>query len=262
MKFGYIVQKVSEALGKNSATILTVGGIASFVSSIGFSIWATRDAVFVYKAASDEAYFMEGSKTKKAAHVIKRVAPMYIPTVVTAVAGTACILAANRIHLDDKAALVAAYSVGQDALHTYQDNVKKLYSGLDDEKAVYDEIANEDKDILDDLRKDAPGDGEVLVYDHVTGRYFMGDKQKVEHAEATILRRLVDETVVTVNDFYYELGLDDISNVGHALGWDTGRCMPNIHYTSMLDDEGRPCLVINYDVCIVSPRLLEMASNW
>ena len=253
MKIDPIVEKAVGFVGQNSTTILTAAGIASFTTSIIFAVKSTRDAGWVYEKASDEAMYMNVSKPRKMAHVAKAVVPLYIPTILSAGVGAACVIFANKINLDDKAALIAAYSVSQDALHSYQRNVAERLGD-----AVVDEVISEEDEqrIAEIDREEAPGHGDTLVYDHVTGRYFLGDKALVEQAEAKVAKMLLDEPIVKINDFYSELGLDDISNIGDAMGWDANRCVPNIRYSSMLDENGRPCLVINYDVCIVSQRLL------
>lgn len=257
IKIDPIVEKAVGFVGRNSTTILTGAGIASFMSSIAFAIKSTRTAGWVYEKASDEAMYMDAPKIKKAAHVAKAVVPLYIPTIVSAGVGTACVIFANKINLDDKAALIAACSMYHDGLKTYQEKVvERLGDGAHEE--IMEAIASEDADILETVdREDIPGHGDTLIYDHVTGRYFLGDKHLVEQAEAHITKKLMDEATARINDFYEALGLEDISNVGDALGWDASRCTLDIRYSSMLDENGRPCLVINYDVCLVSGHILR-----
>lgn len=257
MKIDPVIEKVAGFIAENSTTILTATGIASFISSTAFAIKSTRDAAWVYEKASDEAMYMDCSKVRKMAHVAKAVVPLYIPTAVTAGIGILCVAMANKINLDDKAALVAAYSMSKDALDSYQKNVSKRL-GQEAHEDILDSIAEEDKGQFDDdIWLDAPGAGSVRVYDHVTGVRFFSDKAKIEQAEARIVKRLLDEPVVRLNELYYELGVDDVSNIGDALGWDVSRCTPKIYFTSMLSESGVPCLVINYDVCMVSPRMLK-----
>ena len=61
---------------------------------------------------------------------------------------------------------------------------------------------------------------------------------------------MLDEQYVSLNDFYYEIGLDNIP-LGDELGWtiDDGRAgRIDLYFTSQLTPEGVPCLVINYRV--------------
>ena len=183
MKIDPVIEKVAGFIAENSTTILTATGIASFISSTAFAIKSTRDAAWVYEKASDEAMYMDCSKVRKMAHVAKAVVPLYIPTAVTAGIGILCVAMANKINLDDKAALVAAYSMSKDALDSYQKNVSKRF-GQEAHEDILDSIAEEDKGQFDDdIWLDAPGAGSVRVYDHVTGVRFFSDKAKIEQAE-------------------------------------------------------------------------------
>ena len=48
---------------------------------------------------------------------------------------------------------------------------------------------------------------------------------------------------VTLNDFYYELGLDG-TKMGNMLGWNIDKGYIDLAFSSQLDANGTPCLVI------------------
>ena len=60
--------------------------------------------------------------------------------------------------------------------------------------------------------------------------------------------RLINEMYVSLNDFYYELGLKTTTG-GDDLGWNIHRDgLVDVQFSSQLSDKGEPCLVIDYRV--------------
>ena len=60
---------------------------------------------------------------------------------------------------------------------------------------------------------------------------------------------MINEMDVSLNDFYYEIGLDGIS-IGEELGWNVNEFI-ELNFSSQLASDGTPCLVLNY---LVPPR--------
>ena len=56
-----------------------------------------------------------------------------------------------------------------------------------------------------------------------------------------------EEHTISLNDFYYELGLKSI-DVGDNLGWNIDRGYIDVEFTSHLDPNGTPCLELIYKV--------------
>ena len=49
--------------------------------------------------------------------------------------------------------------------------------------------------------------GNTICYDVLSGRYFKSDRDKITRVMNELNRQMRDEMYVTLNDFYYELGL-------------------------------------------------------
>lgn len=92
--------------------------------------------------------------------------------------------------------------------------------------------------------------GNTLCFDPLSGRYFQSDIDIIRRAEIEMNRRLIHEMYVSLNDFYYEIGLKG-TKIGSELGWNIDRGYVELNFSSQLTDDGRPCLVINYNL---SPR--------
>ena len=89
--------------------------------------------------------------------------------------------------------------------------------------------------------------GNTLCYDAISGRYFKGDIDKIKKAECELNRQMRDEMYVSLNDFYYEVGLDNIK-IGDELGWNIDNGYINLSFSSQLAGDGTPCLVIDYSI--------------
>ena len=50
-----------------------------------------------------------------------------------------------------------------------------------------------------------------------------------------------------LNDFYYEIGLDNIK-LGDELGWNIDDGYIDLSFSSQLASDGTPCLVIDYKI--------------
>lgn len=59
-----------------------------------------------------------------------------------------------------------------------------------------------------------------------------------------------DEIYISLNDLYFELGLDNIK-LGDELGWNIDKGYIDINFSSQLDANGTPCLVLDYRVAPV-----------
>ena len=89
------------------------------------------------------------------------------------------------------------------------------------------------------------GDGETLCLDSLSGRPFKSDINKIKTAEVELGARMLDERYVSLNDFYYEIGLDSIG-VGEDLGWNIDDGLIELSFSSQVTADGTPCLVVNY----------------
>ena len=76
------------------------------------------------------------------------------------------------------------------------------------------------------------------------------DRDKITRVMNELNRQMRDEMYVTLNDSYYELGLDG-TKMGDMLGWNIDKGYIDLAFSSQLDANGTPCLVIDYQVAPV-----------
>ena len=55
------------------------------------------------------------------------------------------------------------------------------------------------------------------------------------------------EDYISLNEFYYELGLDG-SSIGDELGWNVADGLIELEFSAQLDTDGTPCIVIDYTI--------------
>ena len=88
--------------------------------------------------------------------------------------------------------------------------------------------------------------GDTLCFDIVSGRYFKSDIDKLKKAENELNRQMRNEMYISLNEFYYEIGLESIK-LGDSLGWNIDDGYINLRFSSQLATDGTPCLVIDYE---------------
>lgn len=229
---------------KNAPIILTVSGVAGSVTALGMGITATPKAVKALEKAKSEK-----KEELKIIDKVKILGPLYWPCATAEVMAIACIIASHKVDARRQAALLAAYQLSENKLKDYQDKVIKTF-GESKNVEVKDRIAGEQikANPPADDRIIFTGNGNSLCYDAVSGRYFYNNIETVKQAMNQINRRMLSEESIQLNDFYEEIGMPSIE-IGDVMGWlGFGNSEFDIHFSSQLTQDGKPCLVMNYDV--------------
>ena len=255
------VNTVKTALADHTPEILTGIGIGGMLTTVILSVRATPTALALIEAEKDrqnEALFEEavergvetyGRVTElKPVEVIKTCWKCYIPAVVVGSVSTACLIGANSVHTKRHTALAAAYSISETALKEYQEKVVETI-GEKKEQAVRDAIAKDkiEKDPVTGHEIVFTGNGDTLFYDVTSARYFKSDIDTVKRAVNDLNRRMRDEMYISLNEYYFEIGVDHTS-IGDDLGWniDTGYIEPQ--FSAQLAPDETPCVVISHAV--------------
>ena len=232
---------------KHSPEILTGVGIAGMVVTTVMAVQATPKALILIEEKKEEL------QEEKLAPVetIKTTWICYIPAAVTGTISIACLIGASSVNMRRRAALVTAYTLSESALKEYQEKVVEAI-GEKKEQAIRDSIAKDKvtKNPVSNHEVIITEKGNTLCYDTLSGRYFKSDRDKIDKAINELNRRMRDEMYISLNDFYYEIGLNSI-DLGDLLGWniDNGYIEPTFSYQGA--DDGTPCLAISY---LVEPR--------
>lgn len=189
----------------NKQILLSVGAITGMCCAIGTAIYATPKA----KELADK---YKDDKVEAA----KRVAPLYIPTLLSFIAAGGCIFAKDYISRKELLALTASTTATTSYLVANRD---KLKAALQNNKKANDLV----KRFIgsDEFRHqtiETTGKGDLLVIEGYSGRIFRSSIEAVEEAEQKLNQMYSDDKYCCMNNFYEFLGIET-SQLGHQYGW-------------------------------------------
>ena len=239
------IKSVERVLTKYSPGILTGIGITGMIGATFMAVKATPKALYLIETKKEEAEVEELTPVE----TIKTCWKCYIPATLTTVVSAACLIGASTVSAKRNAALATAYSISEAALREYQEKVVEVI-GEKKEKAVRDAVAK------DQIERDPVTKSEVVIidsnsntlcYEPLSGRYFKSTIDKIKKAEIKLDRQMIQEMYVSLNDFYWEIGLDG-TDLGDKMGWNLSKGYMDLSFSSQLADDGTPCAVIVYGI--------------
>lgn len=242
-----IVRAASAAAKRHTPEILMGLGIAGMISTVVMAVRATPAAM-----EKCEELRLEKEDNRDEAPTTLEYAKAawlcYMPTAITGALSIFCLVGSNSANLRRNAALATAYSLSETALKEYREKTAEVV-GDKKEKAIRDAVAKEqiEQNPIGSREVVLTGKGETLCYDSISGRYFKSDIDKLKKAANEVNRRMLLEMYVSLNEFYYEIGLKEIT-VGDELGWNVEKGLMELSFSTQLADEGIPCLVLEYRV--------------
>jgi len=239
-----IAKGIRMSISKHSPEILTGIGIAGMVTTTVMAVRATPKALILIedKKAENDVDKLTPVETIKATWTC------YVPAAITGCLSIFCLIGASSVNARRNAALATAYTLSESALKEYQGKVIETI-GEKKEQTVRDAIAKDriDKNPVSSREVIITEKGNTLCYDAISGRYFKSDIDKLKKAENELNRRMRDEMYISLNEFYYEIGLNP-TKIGDDLGWNIDHGYIELNFSSQLSDDGNPCLVIDYQV--------------
>lgn len=241
-----IAKSVRTAMKKHSPEILTGIGIAGMITTTIMAVRATPKALILIGDKKDELGTDELTKME----MVKAAWPCYITSALVGTASVLCLIGASSTNMRRNTALATAYTLSETTLKEYQEKVVETI-GEKKERDIREQVAKE-KMIKNPVREVILTErgGNTICYDAISGRYFKSDRDTINRIVNELNRQMRDEMYVSLNDFYYELGLDG-TKLGDDLGWNIDKGYIDINYSSHLDANGTPCLVIDYQVAPV-----------
>lgn len=232
------------SLAKNSPAILTGIGIAGMIGTTVMAVKATPKALRCIERKKDEQH----TDKLPVIEVIKATWKCYVPAAITGVGSAACLIRANSVSTRRNAALLTAYNLSKTALSEYKEKVVETF-GEKKEKTIIDAIAKDkvEKDPVTNHEVIVTEKGSTLCYDSLFGRYFTSDIDTIKKAENNLNRIIVSNMYASLNEFYCEIGLSRVE-IGDSVGWTIDDGQIEIDFSSQIASDGRPCIVIHYNV--------------
>ena len=239
------IKNAQFVLSKHSPEILTGLGIAGMVTTTVLAVKATPKAMKICEAERlDQVNDYKEEPTKL--DYVKACWKCYIPAAVTGTVSIACLVGASSVNVRRNAALATAYKLSETVLSEYREKVVETI-GEKKEKTIKDAIAKDHVEKNPVKQNDIviTGKGDTLCCDKLFGRYFKSDIDKLKKIENDLNRRMRNEDYISLNEFYYEVGLDGV-DAGDYLGWNIDRGYIELEFSSQLATDGTPCLVVSF----------------
>lgn len=243
-KFKAFIKNARSRVSKHTPEILTGIGIAGMITTTVLAVQATPKALKLIEEKKKDEHTDELTPVE----VVKTTWKCYIPAATTCILSTACLIGASSVSMRRTTALATAYKLSETALTEYREKVVETV-GEKKEKVIKDKVA-EKKVKNTEMNPNTiiiTGKGNTLCLDGFMGKPFRSDIEKIRKAVNDINERMLNESYVSLNDFYDELGIEHVP-VGYELGWRIDReGTLKIYFSSQITDDGEPCIVMEYD---------------
>lgn len=244
-----LLKNVKMTVSEHSPEILTGLGIAGMITTTILAVKATPKALDLIAEAEDKKNDNGHGEALTKVEVVKVAWKPYIPAAVTGVTSVACLVGAGSVNARRNAALATAYNLASNALSEFKEATLETV-GEKKEQLIRNKVAEEriNKEPANQAAIIVSGNGNTRCFDTITKRRFISDIEAIKKIVNELNRRMVNgEDYISLNEFYYELGLDGVS-VGEDLGWNVTRGLIEVDFSAQLDTDGVPCIVIDYTV--------------
>ena len=246
-----LADSIGKTLKRKSPEILTGVGIGGMITTTVLAVRATPEALRRIEARKRR----EHHKKLTVIQTVQATWVCYIPAGVTGTVSVACLVGASVVNGRRNAALATAYSLAETTLRDYRSKVVETI-GEKKEGAILDAI---DHDRVE--RNPPPANTEslpmtegavapVLCMDGMfPGRYFYSDAETLRRAQNKLNWQMNNgsEPYISLNEFYMEVGLPPVPEVGDDLGWRTDRGLIELRFSSQLVNGRTPCLVMSHN---------------
>jgi len=246
VNFSDIYKKGGAIIEANATAILTGVGV---IGTVATAVLTGRATIKAVQVVDDLAIQDISAGPLEKPEIVKAVWPLYLPAVGVGTTTIAAIIFANRMSSRRAAALAAAYGLSEKAFGEYKEKAVQ-HLGLKKEEKLVAEIAQDKVNLHPQGQTFIFGDGEVLCYDAPTGRYFKCNVEKIRKAENTVNYEIIHQHAASLSSFYDEIGLPPTS-YSDDVGWNMDNLI-GLTMSSVLTDEGAPCLVIDFKVAPIT----------
>lgn len=246
-----LFKSVRTSVAKHSPEILTGLGIAGMITTTVLAVRATPKALDLIEERREELE-LEPNERLHPVETVKATWKCYIPAAVTGATSVACLIGASSVNAKRNAALMTAYNLAATSLADYKDKVIETV-GEKKEQIIRNKVAEDriNKEPVNQSAIIVSGNGNTRCFDSITKRRFTSDIETIKKIVNELNRKMINgQDYISLNEFYYELGLDG-SSIGDELGWNVTRGLIELDFSAQLDTDGTPCIYIDY---MVAPK--------
>lgn len=260
-----IIERMLGFTKQHNPEIMVGLGVAGMITSTALAVKATPKAIQLIEDKKAELGVTYLTRKEIAEATWKQ----YVPAVGVGAASIACIVLGTTKNIKRNTALAAVYAISENTLKEYRTKTKEIV-GEEKAREIDTEVS---KSIARSRSAEHPviietrdseyvintGNGDTLIYDTFSGRYFRSSVNAIESAVNNVNKSLLNEYFMTVNDLYNELCIPTIG-AGSLIGWKSDKEMIDIYFDSDIDSNGNPYLVLSHRNIPVP--LYEYGRNW
>lgn len=239
-----ILRDIQKMLKRNSPVILSSTAITGVVTTAYLTGRAAVESSYRIRLFEELKLNHDRTLVEKLKDETRLCWKFYIPAAAAGAVTIGCIIGTTRVTNKRAAAAQAAFVLSERAYSEYRAKVIEEYGDRRDQ-TIRDSIASDRVSANPPPTTIITGPGSVLCCELHTGRYFTSDMESLRRAENDINSRLVRHDSATIDDFYHLIGVSGTATSGD-LGWNSDKLL-SLEFTSVLDDQGRPCLAFNYN---------------
>lgn len=240
------LKTLSGKIQMNKPEILAVTAIAGVIGTAVTAIFCTNkanDLLNELEVNHPNAPRKEHAKT---------VAKAYWPLAIVGGMTIASIIGSEHAGYSRSMVYAGALTLANEARDIYREEIKKKFG--EDSLSQIDNVYAEKR-----LERVAPAksvisstnmsqgidSGNVVCLDSLTNRYFMSNATDIQRVVNHLNQERLSDGWIDLNSFYDKLGLEMIP-MGEGMGWSDSEEF-NVKFSSVLDKNNTPVLVINYD---------------
>lgn len=227
-----LLKKTGQMMSKNSPIIAASLGVIGLGAAVFSAIKAAPKAKDLiekaeieknndeFKAAQEEhreVHITPLTKKEKA----KIYGKVFLPTIAITAVTAGCIVGSVILANRQTAKAMLLYGTAATTLEQYKDAAKEVV-GEKGERKIHDKMVQNkvDSTEFDESQVIQTGKGNTLCYDTYSGRLFRSDIQAIRAGINDLNTTLLDCETVTLNDYYYALGLNEIKqSFANETGW-------------------------------------------
>lgn len=239
------VGALQKEINKQAPAIAVGIGLVCFGTALYSAIRETPKAQTELEKKKKELNLKEDEKLP-ASDVFKAVWKCYVPMGISFGVGAMCILGSHKLYSKRNAAIAAAYQISETALREYRNKVVETL-GEKKEQSIRNSITEDKIKNNPPVRSEVivTGRGKTLCVDMLTNTPFESDLEFIRKTINTLNYKLRRENYVSLNDFYYEVGIVG-AQLGELLGWNIDDGEIEYSYTAVMSDNGEPCIGISF----------------
>ena len=242
-----LVNKILNFTNEHTPEILIGTGVVGMATSTVLAVKATPKATELMEDKKAELGVTYLTKREMVEVTWKE----YAPSVILSVLSAGVIILGTSKSVRRTTAIATVYALSENTLREFKNKTKEVVGEekvREIEKEVSRTLVKQQPTVIETRDSEyiiTTGNGDTLVYDSLSGRYFRSSVNAIERACNSINHSLMSDHFMTVNDFYNELDIPTIG-AGGMIGWKSDKEMMEIGFDSDVDKIGNPYLVLTY----------------